>query len=503
MPTTTTAGRPPAARLVVRRHAARTCGGWRATPTSATGPTTAPTARPGPAPRRARRGGRPTTRLRRLRSALGPRLVRGPQRAHGDGRLAVRPQRPRRRPRHDQRRLPGAGTGAAEPAGHRRGDRRHACSSRRGRATGVRARVGGDWIERAGAGHRALRRRDPLTGDPAALGHRPRRAVARLPSARACRSIRWRCSGSSRARTRVPSSTPAPDQLLRALLVRAGGRGRERHDDRVGQPDAGAARTTPTSHARHRRAARDVGRRRRRQGRRRPRAPVPLGQPAVLARAAGARVARPRRRVRGSSSSLLDDAADLVRMRDGVKRALELLRDRRFDAAFEHIAIDMTGRGLEALVRRCARSTLADGDGRRHRHICGTCRMGAPDDPRVGGRPAGPRARRRRPVGRRRVRVPGGASARTRTCRPSQPPSGCRTSSATPPRRPTASEPRAFRCQLARELAGAPSEDQDRLDRRAARRVGEGGVDVLEVVSCGPASRAAAGPRRAARRAGG
>jgi 5-(hydroxymethyl)furfural/furfural oxidase len=36
-------------------------------------------------------------------------------------------------------------------------------------------------------------------------------------------------------------------------------------------------------------------------------------------------------------------------MRDGVKRSLELLRSGSFDAALARIAIDMTGRGLEAL----------------------------------------------------------------------------------------------------------------------------------------------------------
>ena len=46
---------------------------------------------------------------------------------------------------------------------------------------------------------------------------------------------------------------------------------------------------------------------------------------------------------------LLDEPADLVRMRDGVRRALELLRSGSFDTAFEHIAIDPTGRGLEEL----------------------------------------------------------------------------------------------------------------------------------------------------------
>jgi 5-(hydroxymethyl)furfural/furfural oxidase len=79
---------------------------------------------------------------------------------------------------------------------------------------------------------------------------------------------------------------------------------------------------------------------------------------------------------------LLDEPGDLVRMRDGVKRALELLRTGSFDTAFEHIAIDPTGRRVEALgddaaIDRWLMETVGDTG-----HICGTCRMGAPDDPR-------------------------------------------------------------------------------------------------------------------------
>src|SRR5215218_902107 len=53
-----------------------------------------------------------------------------------------------------------------------------------------------------------------------------------------------------------------------------------------------------------------------------------------------------------------------------------------FDAAFEHIGIDMTGTGLETLADDAAidawlMTTVGDTG-----HICGTCRMGAPDDPR-------------------------------------------------------------------------------------------------------------------------
>ena len=79
---------------------------------------------------------------------------------------------------------------------------------------------------------------------------------------------------------------------------------------------------------------------------------------------------------------LLNVESDLVRMRDGVKRSLELLRSGAFDAAFERIAIDMTGRGLDELsddraIDAWLMETIGDTG-----HVCGTCRMGAPDDPR-------------------------------------------------------------------------------------------------------------------------
>lgn len=71
----------------------------------------------------------------------------------------------------------------------------------------------------------------------------------------------------------------------------------------------------------------------------------------------------------------------LVRMRDGVKRALELLRTGSFDTAFERIAIDLTGRGIDVLaddtaIDRWLMQTVGDTG-----HICCTCRMGARDDP--------------------------------------------------------------------------------------------------------------------------
>jgi choline dehydrogenase/5-(hydroxymethyl)furfural/furfural oxidase len=80
---------------------------------------------------------------------------------------------------------------------------------------------------------------------------------------------------------------------------------------------------------------------------------------------------------------LLHDDGDLVRMRDGVKRALEFVRTGAFDSAFEHIAIDAAGRGLDQLSDDAAidawlMETVGDTG-----HVCGTCRMGAPDDPRA------------------------------------------------------------------------------------------------------------------------
>ena len=86
---------------------------------------------------------------------------------------------------------------------------------------------------------------------------------------------------------------------------------------------------------------------------------------------------------------LLDDAGDLRRMRDGVKRCLELVATGAFDAAFEHIALDPTGTGLDTLSDDAAidawlMATVGDTG-----HICGTCRMGPPDDGRTVVDPSG------------------------------------------------------------------------------------------------------------------
>jgi 5-(hydroxymethyl)furfural/furfural oxidase len=79
---------------------------------------------------------------------------------------------------------------------------------------------------------------------------------------------------------------------------------------------------------------------------------------------------------------LLNVPSDMVRMRDGVKRALDLLRSGSFDAAFGRVAIDLTGRGLDELsddgaIDAWLMETVGDTG-----HICGGCRMGAAGDPR-------------------------------------------------------------------------------------------------------------------------
>ena len=78
---------------------------------------------------------------------------------------------------------------------------------------------------------------------------------------------------------------------------------------------------------------------------------------------------------------MLHHQGDLVRLRDGVKRALDMLRSGAFDRSFGHLAIDMTGRGIDALSSDAAidawlLETVGDTG-----HICATCRMGSPEDP--------------------------------------------------------------------------------------------------------------------------
>jgi choline dehydrogenase/5-(hydroxymethyl)furfural/furfural oxidase len=78
--------------------------------------------------------------------------------------------------------------------------------------------------------------------------------------------------------------------------------------------------------------------------------------------------------------NMLDDDGDLARMRDGVRRGLELLAGDPFRAVLEQVTTDVAGTRIDALsdddaIDRWLLETVGD-----TAHICGTCRMGDPDD---------------------------------------------------------------------------------------------------------------------------
>jgi choline dehydrogenase/5-(hydroxymethyl)furfural/furfural oxidase len=88
-------------------------------------------------------------------------------------------------------------------------------------------------------------------------------------------------------------------------------------------------------------------------------------------------------------SNLLDEHVDLARLRDGIHHALELVAQPAFVSAVERVAVDPSGRGTDELgddeaIDRWLRETTGDAA-----HICGTCRMGAADDPDVVVDPSG------------------------------------------------------------------------------------------------------------------
>jgi len=77
----------------------------------------------------------------------------------------------------------------------------------------------------------------------------------------------------------------------------------------------------------------------------------------------------------------LSARSDVVRMRDGIRRALELLDTPAFKGVVDRVGIDATGRGVDQLasdddIDAWLLATVGD-----TAHICGTCHMGDPDDP--------------------------------------------------------------------------------------------------------------------------
>ena len=84
--------------------------------------------------------------------------------------------------------------------------------------------------------------------------------------------------------------------------------------------------------------------------------------------------------------NMLDDAGDRLRMRDAVKRGLELLDGDPFRSVLERVTIDVAGKGVDALasddaIDQWLLETIGD-----TAHICGTC-MGDSDDERSVVRP--------------------------------------------------------------------------------------------------------------------
>ena len=169
------------------------------------------TARVGP-------GGRGAGRERRRG---GPRVVRGPQRPDGHRPLAVRHQRPRRRSRDHQRRVPRPGARAREPARDRRRDRGpRSCSGRpRGgrasRASGARRSRSAPRASCSAPG-RSTRRRSCCAP---ASGRRARRSA--LPVGEGMQEHPLALFWLFHRPERAPGARRAPDELLPALLVRA------------------------------------------------------------------------------------------------------------------------------------------------------------------------------------------------------------------------------------------------------------------------------------------
>ena len=80
--------------------------------------------------------------------------------------------------------------------------------------------------------------------------------------------------------------------------------------------------------------------------------------------------------------NMLSDERDLIRMRDGARRLFTLARQPAIAEVAEHVHLFPLGIAPEELVTTAALDEWILSSAADIQHICGTCRMGAPNDPR-------------------------------------------------------------------------------------------------------------------------
>jgi choline dehydrogenase len=79
--------------------------------------------------------------------------------------------------------------------------------------------------------------------------------------------------------------------------------------------------------------------------------------------------------------NMLDDRGDVLRMRDGIKRLIDLARQPGFDDIAELITTGAGSDGLKTLDSDAAIDAWAIHNVGDAQHGTSSCRMGAPDDP--------------------------------------------------------------------------------------------------------------------------
>ena len=96
---------------------------------------------------------------------------------------------------------------------------------------------------------------------------------------------------------------------------------------------------------------------------------------------------------------MLDDPSDVLRMRDGIKRLIDLARRPGFADIAEFIGIGASTAGIDTLDSDAAIDAWVMQNAGDAQHGTSSCRMGAPDDPLTVVDPQLPRARRSRACG--------------------------------------------------------------------------------------------------------